>query len=608
MTNFKVAIVLFTFAINNSLSSQNYIVNDSNFKHCTLDAFCEDYNSELDISINSILTMSSQSWKPHRTSYGISNNNYWVKSCITNATNKTQELFLLIDNHHLGKIVYYTIENGILSSPIVTGVKFPYKKRVVDYRKFLFPVTLHPHQQYSFVARIENKGTSMIMPIELWNKNTFYKEELKDSIILLLILSGLGLCFIMGLVSLLVLKKNIYFWYTSYVITVLAFLMGDVGYLFQYITSNYPTLHAFARISIPQLSLFFLIKLSQEILNIKPNFPRIYMGLNILGVYTLAYMFFENSYVYMGFNNPIIKQIKYSSLVFLVFLLIVAALICHKQNKTVTKLYLFAYTPVLVTIAMFCFKEVNILKISISTTHIMYLSGLFEAIVLGTSIIYIAKKGVDEVSDLQIKILESQKNITKSYIEGVEKERERISSQLHDDIGSRLCVLQKNFSSQEDTISMAKDFNTIIKDVRTLSHQLSPDLINHLGFENAIKSLLKTTFQKSPVEVTIQFVGEHINLSQDSILNVYRVLQELCSNVLKHAHAHTLEVQIVNHQDELVITLEDDGVGFNPDHIQSGLGLITIKKRIAYLNGTIEMTSAMEDGVSTLLTIPLKTL
>jgi len=607
MNSFKVVTLLLLLALTNTISGQNYTLSDPNFSYNPFDPFCEVFNSESDIAIDSILTLAPQFWQPHKTSYGISKNNYWIRSSILNSTDKTQELFLQIDNHHLSKIIYYDIKGKTLNTPITTGVELPYKNRAVDYRKFLFPISLGPNEQYSFIARIENKGTSMIMPIKLWNKNTFYEQEIKDSFILILLLSGIGLCFIMGFVSLLLLKKSIYFWYTSYVFTVLVFLLGDMGYLFQHVTYNYPTLHAFTRISIPQLSLFFLIKLSQEILNIKTNFPRIYKGLNLLAIYTLMYMIFENSYFYLGFNNPLIKQIKYSSLAISVLLLIVAAIIGYKQNKTITKLYLFAYTPVLLTIAIFSFKEINILKLSISITNIMYLSTLFEAIVLGTSIVYIAKKGFEEVSNLKVKILESQKKITKSYVEGVEKERERISSQLHDDIGSRLCILQKNFSSQDGSTSMIQDFDTIIKDVRTLSHQLSPDLVNHIGFENSIKSLLESTFEKSPVKVTIQFIGEYVNLSQDASLNLYRVLQELSANALKHSQAKTLVVQLINHQDELVITLEDDGIGFNPDENHSGLGLITIKKRMDYLNGTIEITSALNNGVSTLITLPLKT-
>ncbi|MBA9071912.1 signal transduction histidine kinase [Flavobacterium gossypii] len=203
--------------------------------------------------------------------------------------------------------------------------------------------------------------------------------------------------------------------------------------------------------------------------------------------------------------------------------------------------------------------------------------------------------------------LKNQKEIEvmQAMIKGEESERKRIARDLHDGIGSMLSSLKMRFmkvnSSSEVDLNEIDNMNTLltnsITELRQVSYNLIPESLLKLGLEHALNDLchmLKTE------NVRIDF---HANAIKDDIpesmqITIYRIVQELLSNALKHSKSSEILVDCSQNQSRFFITVEDNGIGFDTSKMDvfEGQGLKNLKNRVELLNGKIEIDSSKERG------------
>lgn len=204
----------------------------------------------------------------------------------------------------------------------------------------------------------------------------------------------------------------------------------------------------------------------------------------------------------------------------------------------------------------------------------------------------------------------------KATIEGEEKERTRLARDLHDGIVSRLSAIKMNFSAlplkypafedaREDYQKIIAQLEQSIAELRTTSHNLLPDILHQAGLAEAVHIYSSKISQLSQLDIEFIMIGDLPPLKQDFQLTVYRIIQELINNIIKHANAtHTLiQFQVV--EDLLNITVDDngDGLPFSLASPGQGIGLQNLKNRVNTLNGTIEIES--HKGTSVYLTFHL---
>lgn len=210
-----------------------------------------------------------------------------------------------------------------------------------------------------------------------------------------------------------------------------------------------------------------------------------------------------------------------------------------------------------------------------------------------------------EVNRLKIEKELSSQN---AFIEGEEKERKRIAEDLHDNINGNLAVVKyklNSFNLKEAPETTLKDTITIldecIDDIRNMSHNISPSGLLHFDLPEAIKIYANRISSSGNLDVDFQYYGKLIVLEKSKQLIVYRIIQEVLNNVLKHAHASNVIIQLVFNTNTLSITIEDDGVGFDTTTVTNGLGLANIKSRVALINGTYEVISDQKGTTTEIL-------
>lgn len=252
--------------------------------------------------------------------------------------------------------------------------------------------------------------------------------------------------------------------------------------------------------------------------------------------------------------------------------------------------------------------------------NILFISTLSLAILLLTAIfLFYRKKQIQHKAELDAELASQKELRAKSIIEAEEKERIRIATDLHDGVGQLLSAAKLNLSSLENKInlndaSQQTAFQNAIslvddsvKEVRSVSHNMMPNTLLKLGLASAVKEFV-TKIQGTPnLKVNLEIVGLNNRIEQEKETVIYRVIQEVVSNIIKHAKATELTLQIIKHEHELSILIEDNGIGFDTSKINSfeGIGLKNILSRIEFINGTMHFDSVL--GRGTTVIIELKT-
>lgn len=191
-----------------------------------------------------------------------------------------------------------------------------------------------------------------------------------------------------------------------------------------------------------------------------------------------------------------------------------------------------------------------------------------------------------------------QERFSQKLLLSQEKERKRISEDLHDGVGQQLLVI-KNRLIQSDDNETKRLLDDVIEEVRYISRDLHPFLLKELGITKAIQYTINRIDENTKLFISADIDNIDNLTSKENELNIYRIVQESLSNILKHAQADAVKISIKKIDNIIQITFRDNGIGFDfnekYDDAKS-LGLKTLKERARFLNGSMKVTSKRNDG------------
>ncbi len=202
----------------------------------------------------------------------------------------------------------------------------------------------------------------------------------------------------------------------------------------------------------------------------------------------------------------------------------------------------------------------------------------------------------------------------KAMMEGVEQERSRLARELHDGIVSQLSAIKMNFnalSNRQHSAGFRGDFEEALQqldeateDLRNTSHNLMPQVLIRSGLQAAVETLCEKIRRSIPgLHMDCLVYGTLPPLRNEQGLMLYRIIQELVQNAVKHAQANYILVQMNCLDDTLDITVEDNGIGIDPEDAETHttLGLRNIRERVHVLNGKMHIQAAPDSGTSVYL-------
>jgi signal transduction histidine kinase len=191
-------------------------------------------------------------------------------------------------------------------------------------------------------------------------------------------------------------------------------------------------------------------------------------------------------------------------------------------------------------------------------------------------------------------------------MEGEEKEKNRLSKELHDGIAQDLLALRFMFQKQGVNETTLYEIDKIGEEIRSLSHQLMPLTLKMIGLVSALEELCEKLFSNTVIkyEFTANGVTERLPLPLE--INLYRIVQELFQNIIKHSKADTVVIQLFQMNSFINLIVEDNGTGFDELQSKSGYGLYNLKSRVQMINGNLRFESESGDGTTTIIRVPVK--
>lgn len=215
-------------------------------------------------------------------------------------------------------------------------------------------------------------------------------------------------------------------------------------------------------------------------------------------------------------------------------------------------------------------------------------------------------------------LIEKERAANYARLEEQEKERNRIAQDLHDRLGSMLSVIKLSIGSIDAKVDQLHDesrkhyqkasnlIDEACDEVRNISHNLKNSILAKFGLKAALESLVNS-LQGNALQVELNTHNLDNRLANKIEINVFRIIQELVSNTLKHAKATKLSIQVNHFDDILNVTVEDNGIGFKPNQVNeksAGLGLHHIEARVHDMEGSINIDSGKGNGTTIMIDIP----
>ncbi|HEY9004810.1 sensor histidine kinase [Ohtaekwangia sp.] len=241
---------------------------------------------------------------------------------------------------------------------------------------------------------------------------------------------------------------------------------------------------------------------------------------------------------------------------------------------------------------------------------------LLLAIAIILFMVFYQKKMIQEQFKRQQLELIYQQKMMEAALESQEQERRRLAGELHDSIGAMLSTIRvgiitvaRQLPSPESLDQPKMMLDDTISSVRAISRELMPSTLEKFGFAPAVKELCERFHETSLLPIHCVEQGEVRSFEKSRELMLFRVVQELLNNALKHSRASVVEVTIAG-GDTLSVSVEDNGIGYDPDAIKNatqngkGLGLFNIENRARVLGASVLFDKERSIGSKVTLIVP----
>ncbi|HLP74029.1 MAG TPA: sensor histidine kinase [Bacteroidales bacterium] len=207
---------------------------------------------------------------------------------------------------------------------------------------------------------------------------------------------------------------------------------------------------------------------------------------------------------------------------------------------------------------------------------------------------------------------EKQLEATEAVLKGEEQERTRLAKDLHDGLGGMLSGIKYSFTTMKGNLVMTPEnhqafersmdmLDSSIREMRRVAHNMMPEALIRFGLDTALNDFCNDINQSGALKVNYQSLGmENISIDSTVAITLYRIVQELINNVMKHAQARTAIVQVTKSNNILSVTVEDDGKGFDTGILKTnkGIGWASVQNRVEFLKAKLDIRSKAGEGTS----------
>ncbi len=573
--------------------------------------FIDSSFSSINLKPFSKINKNSLETNDERDYYYFSFNNIFntIDFTLKNELSSPKTIFLQLTYVYIQEIVLCKYEHNTLVPKATTGINYKIDTKPIEHRLFTLPIKLNPKETASYQLKLKKeKGKPLATSVYLKSEQTFAKDNTIQQIIIGAYFGVSLLSVIFSLFIFSFLRKSTYLIYAAYIIFLGLFISAYIGVFSQIFLNENTTVNKYTNyVVFSEISLILFALFSQKILEAKTYTPKLKKTIEVLlGIVIIIRLAIHFVFTHV-FENAVtlFMKIWYAFFIFLICIIIVQIVIYYKKNNKRTSLFALAYIfMILGTMASILYHSYGIVNTYFYDLPLLFYTSFLEILLLTFTVVFMVKDIYDERNTLSEKIVLQEKENLTAFIKGEDQERKRIGKELHDNIGSQLSYLKRFVSDTFKDEKVTETIDTICNDVRNLSHEISPSDLTMVGFKDSVEDLAKTLSSQTSLKINFNSYQFPKTLDDSIVTPLYRVIQEAFNNIIKHANATQVDVQLMGLEDGFTISIEDDGNGFDVLNTKNGLGIKNMQSRVHQIGGTFALDSIPNKGTSVLISIP----
>lgn len=598
------------------------------------------------LSLAEVSTLTSNDfipWKNMDIIFGQLRRGKWFRFQLVNQDSLDQRLILEIVDNSLFELEFHRqLPDGSFRSDTLSYENtFVQRQKFQDndgevHRNLQFQFTLAKGDTSLCLLYIPPAKYALNMRLYLWDYDYRTGRQKFFESYILLTFYVLAVIYLILLGTTIVITKFHFFWfYFFYVLLGLIFIFVDSGLAYRYVWPESVYLQQVSFYIILNLYLISGLQFIRKYFNTANLYQKLDYSLLIVMLVSAIVMSFS-------FFMPVIDNLfyahfltRFNNVVYVTACVILFVLLFNNlfsQEKHFPGLFLFGFLIHGLSIIASSLQGVGLIPAGSLSNYLLGIGHpltihLQLAFMIGMMIemavvFYLGIKRFSwiyrENNTVLQKLANEKQKTMNALVQGIEQERERWSHELHDGLGVRLSLLKQEVARLSDITpapTLVKDrlnhlkneLDTAHEDLRNISHNIMPKALRKLGLRPAIEELLyrlELVDQQRSINFYHNF--DFNLLSPFTQSQLYHIVQELLHNVDKHARATEINLQFVQHQSQLIITLEDNGRGFNTNRaLSKGIGLRNIKNRVSVLGGNFLLDSLPERGTLISIEMPL---
>ncbi len=588
------------------------------------------------LEIADIMALDDRQFKPNAKpgfNFGIQQGAFWIKIKLANTDSVAKPLIVELVNPNIHEASFFVANDSTVVDTFSSGTKYPFSHRIIQHQNLMYPLLLQGVDSATCYMQVRPLLHSTNFNLFLWDAPLRTEYALYESrYINYFFFLNTTFLVILGIV-LWITRQRRHWTFFIYVSIGILYIYSDVGLAFKNLWPDVPAVQRIANFVLTNIYLIAGVSFFRGYFTTRRLLPHIDRLARWLIILAAVFIPITLSYPWLP---PVVSRITISANTILftctggVVMYILAVLLIHSRNKTETIWFLIGFSLHAVSILTASLRQLGLYNngtelrsadlypIFIFTTHtqnMMFWAMLWELLVVFSLMLYRFKVLYEDNNRMIMELANQRERDMRMLLTGIERERQRIAQELHDGSGVQLSALRMKLTLLEEQSlrpeekrkvgELMADLDKTQQEIRSISHNLMPKTLSKLGLIPAIDELVNSLKAAYPA-IKISFYRQSATrgFSETARVNIYRIVQELLNSAIRHAAATEISLQLINHGDTLVISVEDDGKGFDPQHIAAnGIGLQSMQSRASVMGGQLTVDSG--EGRGTFISVAL---
>ncbi|SHF85514.1 7TM diverse intracellular signaling domain-containing protein [Pedobacter caeni] len=566
------------------------------------------FSSSNDFSDSALFKMKKGDWKTLLTGkIPISNSPHcvWLKIPVRSVLTYGDFNFIDINNPHINFLRCWIIrKDSLIKAFPRSGDNVPFSNRPLPTASFIYHINGSDYLDCDFVIATDKRYTKLDLPVNFYTETYYLRSSQSKNLLFGLFLGITLFLFVFNFYLFISIRQNLYLWYSIYILMIAFYLGTSMGHMFMYFYPDYPFLNDIIRPAVFALSFIPQVNFFNNLMNLQEKMPLMYrFNKRLLVVFAVLFVLAvatsaSGNYKIQGYwvyANRIIYP--------LVLMVILAeSIYCFKKGIRYAGYSVISLLIIFASTLIYVLQQNEILPRNGFTSSAVYWGLFFEGMVMAFALAWRFKSYKEDSERLLKETQLQQENIFNETATYQQKEMQRMSSLLHDTVGANLGFLRLETDNmpltEEGRAKIAGAITKLGQEVRTMSHEFSPLVLQDKGLYLSIAEMVKLIINNGKIDLQFEWLGVKDRISVQYEIIIYRMVQEILQNLLKHSKATAGFLQVMVEQDLVSIYAEDNGVGLDPNKISDGVGLKSLEDLVKLLKGSFSIDSSEDKGFS----------